>query len=202
MPSLPFSDGFVVESELLSFLFGLLSVAMLARGDGRGWPVGVANIALSGWVFWKTGLFGSALLQLYYFPTQLIGWYRWSEQDNDDLRRSRRFLSAQERLGMALGWLLATYLGGRMLAHGGGVHPELDAFVTVGSLLGQTLIVWGYVEAWPVYLAVDVVSVLLYFQAKLYFYAVMFLIFCGLAAQGWWKWTRESPAPKRNDPRP
>lgn len=191
------SDGFVAEAEFLSFVFGLISVAQLARGDGRGWPVGVVMIVLSGWVYWKTLLFGSALLQLYYLPTQLIGWYRWAKRGNADLRQSKRTMNLGQRLLLVCGWMLATLAGRWFLAGQGGVFPELDAFVTVGSLLGQTLIVWGFVEAWPIYLAVDVVSVILYLWTDLYYYAVMFLIFCGLATQGWWKWTRESSIEKR-----
>lgn len=197
MPNYTFSEGFVAEAEFVSFVFGLLSVGQLARGDGRGWPTGVVMIVLSGWVYWKTLLYGSALLQLYYLPTQLIGWYRWAKRGNADLRESKRMLNWSRRLTLFAGWLLASYGVSLFLAAQGGAHPKLDAFITVGSLLGQTLIVWGFVEAWPVYLVVDVVSVALYLWTGLDYYAVMFLVFCGLAAHGWWKWTRESSVERR-----
>ncbi len=201
MPSFAFSPAFVVEAEFLSFVLGLVSVALLARGDGRGWPIGVVMVVLSAWVYWKTSLLGSAALQLYYFPTQLLGWYRWSKQDGADLRNASRRLTKGRLLFMLACWLLLTLGASHLLAFSGGRFPEVDAFVTIGSLLGQTLIVLSFVEAWPVYLLVDVVSVALYLKTDLYFYAAMFLVFCGLAAQGWWKWTRESPLSERTEPR-
>lgn len=158
-------------------------------------------VVLSAWVYWKTSLLGSAALQLYYFPTQLLGWYRWSKRDGDDLRNSSRRLSRLWPFLIGPLWLLLSFAMSHVLSFSGGRFPEVDAFVTIGSLLGQTLIVFGFVEAWPVYVLVDVVSVALYVETGLYFYAVMFLIFCGLAVQGWWKWTRESPATERTEPR-
>ncbi len=201
MPNFTFSSGFVAEAELLSFALGLWSVALLARGDGRGWPIGVVMVVLTAWVCWKTSLLGQAALQLYYFPTQLFGWYRWTQQEGADLRASGRRLTKVWLATMLSSWLFLSLGASHVLAFSGGRFPEADAFVAIGSLLGQTLIVLSYVEAWPVYVLVDVVSVVLFLKTGLNFYALMYLIFCGLALQGWWKWTRESSREERTEPR-
>jgi nicotinamide riboside transporter PnuC len=65
----------------------------------------------------------------------------------------------------------------------------LDAFATVGSLLGQALIVAGFAECWLAYLAADVALVVVSARADLRFYLVMYLVYCGLAWNGWREWT-------------
>ncbi len=177
--------------ELLATVIGLVSVALLARGDGRGWPVGAIWAALSIWLYLLSGIYGQAALSLYFLAAQFVGWRRWWKGEERDLREVSRTLSLQGRVRLGLGWLAGTALLALALDLGASRFPALDAFATVGSLIGQALMVVGVAEAWPVYLLADLVLVALSLRADMWFYAAMYVIYCGLAWQGWRGWTRD-----------
>lgn len=188
----------VQAAEAVATVLGIFSVWLLSRGDGRGWPVGTLMVVFAGWVYWQQNIRGQAYLNIVFFVMQLIGWRRWASGSEPDMRRSSRRLTARERGILVVGWLLATLTLSELLTLHGSRFSLSDAFAVVGSLLGQALIVAGFAECWLAYLAVDVVLVALSVRADLQFYTIMYLIYCGLAWQGWRQWTRDRREGKRN----
>lgn len=177
--------------EIVTTVLGFVSVALLARGDGRGWPVGLVMVSLSGVLYAYRNIQGQAMLQLYFLVAQLVGWRRWRQAPQQDLRGRARRLSAPQRLAVVLFWLLSSWLTVHLLEANHSDYVELDALATVGSLIAQALIVAGFAENWLLYLAVDIVLVGLSLQAGMGFYAVMYAGYCVLAWYGWCEWTRD-----------
>ena len=70
----------------------------------------------------------------------------------------------------------------------GGVATWLDAFVFVGSLAAQVLMVLGYLEAWPMWVIVNVVGVVHYAQQSLWFTALFYFVLLLMAIWGWRAW--------------
>jgi nicotinamide mononucleotide transporter len=68
--------------------------------------------------------------------------------------------------------------------------PYLDALPTVGSLVGQFLLGRKLVENWPVWVAVNVVSVGLFAYKALWLTVILYVIFTVLACAGWRAWQR------------
>jgi nicotinamide mononucleotide transporter len=79
-------------------------------------------------------------------------------------------------------------VGAPVLQWIGGVATWGDAFVFVGSLAAQVLMVREYVEAWPMWVAVNVVGVVLYGSQDLYFTAIFYAVLIGMAVVGWRSW--------------
>jgi nicotinamide mononucleotide transporter len=185
--------------QLASAILSIVSIALLARGNGRGWPLGVLSALLLGWIYASERIWGQTALSGYFLLAQLLGWWRWRRGRQVDLRGEARRLGAGTSLVVVLLWFLGTPVLAWALDQGGGLHTRLDAFATVGSLLGQALMVAGFAESWLVYLGADVVLVALSCQAGLWAYALMYVIYCVLAWQGWRQWTREVCSQGRND---
>lgn len=181
----------LLSLEVISTVAGLISVALLAGGNGKGWSVGAVTIILMGWVYFARALFGSALLQVFFLGTQLVGWKRWRDGSEEDLRTRSRLLTPRMRwLSVAL-VLVTTALGTKVLEHWGGRAALWDSFVTSGSLAGQSLMVLGFGECWLWWLAVDLVYIVLMWQQGIYSYAVLYAVYCLIAVRGWREWTRE-----------
>ena len=68
--------------------------------------------------------------------------------------------------------------------------PYFNALPTVGSFIGQVLLALKFVETWPVWLAVNAVSVALYASKSLWLTAGLYVIFAALAIAGWRRWAR------------
>jgi nicotinamide mononucleotide transporter len=176
--------------EVLATLFGVVSVYLLTVGDGRGWALGGVWIVLTGYIFWTNNILGSALLQVFFLVTQIMGWWRWKTGEETDLRRSSRWLTPSQRiaglLGLVAGWGLLAW----WLRQSGGEAVWMDSFVTAGSVFAQALMVFGRRECWLLWLAVNMVYVVLSAAQSLWAFALLYLLFCGLALNGWRQWTR------------
>lgn len=193
-----FSQALVL-AEVSATLFGLLSVYLLTIGDGRGWSLGVIWIVLTGVVFASQGLFGSTLLQVAFLLFQGLGWWRWSQGAEKDLRVASRGLGRRKLAGLILFWAGCWLLTLQALSAVEGSQPLADSFCTIGSLLAQTLMVYGYRECWVVWLLVDLVYVVVCGISGLIVFAVLYLLFSLLAIHGWREWTRDRPPGKRMD---
>lgn len=177
--------------EGASTVLGLISVALLSGGNGRGWALGAVMIILMGLVYSTRALYGSAALQIFFLVTQYVGWKRWKGRDESDLTLERRKLTWRERVLLLVVCALSTWGGFWVLESLGGQAAAWDSFVTVGSLIAQTLMVWGMGECWLWWLAVDVVYVGLMWQQNLLGYTLLYAVYCVLAVHGWRKWTRD-----------
>jgi nicotinamide mononucleotide transporter len=130
--------------------------------------------------------------------------------DRDDLGRGGAGLAVAEldragRLRLiaawALGWPLLALLLARVTD---GDVPWLDAFPTVGSVIGQLLLGRKYLETWPVWIVVNLASVALFAWKALWLTALLYAVFAVLSVAGWRRWRQvmRSPAPTAAGERP
>ena len=68
--------------------------------------------------------------------------------------------------------------------------PWWDAFPTAGSLIGQWLLGRKYVENWPTWVVVNVVSVGLFVYKGLWLTTLLYGIFIVMSFIGWRAWQR------------
>jgi len=132
--------------EWLGAVLGLLAVYLLSKGDGRGWMLGAVMIVLTGVVFLAHDIRGSAALQVFFLVTQLMGWWRWKQGQEEDLRVSSRALSRPQGVALVVLCALAWFALGWALQASGGSCPWLDSFATSLSVAAQTLMVLGIRE--------------------------------------------------------
>jgi len=88
-------------------------------------------------------------------------------------------------VALALAWpATALFLG----AFTNSDVPWWDAFPTAASLVGQWLLGRKYVENWPTWVAVNVVSVGLFAYKGLWFTTALYLVFVAMSFSGWRAW--------------
>jgi hypothetical protein len=84
----------------------------------------------------------------------------------------------------------------------GGVATWGDAFMLVGSIAGQLLMVLQKIEAWPVWIVVNTVGAVLYASQGLYFTSLFYAVLILMAVAGWRAWSSRSPATTVASPAP
>jgi nicotinamide mononucleotide transporter len=72
--------------------------------------------------------------------------------------------------------------------------PYLDAFPTAFSIAGQWLLGRKYVENWPTWVLVNVVSIALFAAKGLWLTVILYALFAVMALFGWRTWARMAPA--------
>jgi nicotinamide mononucleotide transporter len=185
--------------ELLGTLSGLVSVWLATRGNILTWATGIVNEFFFFLLFYQYRLYSDMLLQVFFFILTLYGWFQWRQREAGN-EKPIRVLSGQWRLigGMVL--LLGTIGLGAVM---GRIHlwlpgwfpepaayPWADAFTTVGSVMATFLLARKRLETWWLWIAVDVVAVVVYFLKDIRFVGLEYVVFLVLASWGLYNWTK------------
>jgi nicotinamide mononucleotide transporter len=87
-----------------------------------------------------------------------------------------------------------------LVRSGSSSSPVMDAATTAYSVVGQILLNLKYVENWIIWVAVDVVYVVIYVQQKLVLTAALYALFVVLCAKGFVDWRRDAARPAGETP--
>ena len=184
---------------------GAVAVWLSARENIWSWVLGLLNVVLAFALFYQIQLYPDMFLQVFFFITNLIGLWAWTHPKsgenniNNELKISK--LSQQQWLWVGLTGLVCTIILGTFsqnLSHflptlfsKPSTFPYLDSFTTVMSIIATFLLIQKKVEAWFVWLLVDVISTYMYFIKDVKLYSLLYFVFCLVAIFGTINWTKE-----------
>ncbi len=185
--------------SLISGCLGVCSVCMAAQGNILTYVFGFAQVVTYTWLCWTQRFYAEMAINAYYFITMIYGVYVWRRRLSGQGERTvvpRRLsyptLAVLFVLTLAgawfVGWSLATWTDD--------TQPYLDAYTTVPALVAQVLMILVYREHWFIWLAVDVLSVILWLRAGDYCMAAQYTFWCANCLYGLRRWrslTSSSP---------
>lgn len=151
------------------------------------YPIGAISVAALCLLFYKSNLLSSMALQIYLFPTLALGWWWWHD---DTITRPVTFVGWRwypVYIGMTA---IVGYLCMFANTKFGGTNGGWDTTVLVLSILAQFLMDRKKLENWLIWIAVDVISVPLYWSQGLNILAIQMGLFGINAVWGlymWWK---------------
>ena len=191
------APAFTLLGSPVTLLEIVAVVLAIARGLANlrvnpvGWPLAIASSLLYALLFADSKLYGEAGLQFVFVALALWGWWQWLRGRGDDGTALRvRRLSPRGR-ALALACTLAAWpLLGTLLDRATDSDvPYFDALPTVASITGQILLGRKLVENWPVWLAVNLVSVALFAFKGLWLTVLLYALFAVLSVVGWRAWS-------------
>ena len=197
-PALRLWGGEITWLELVACVLSVWMVLCNFRVNPLGWPLAIASSALYALLFASSKLYGEAALQGVFIALAGWGWWQWLRGTTaNGAPLPVRQLSARQRWQLLAATLAAWPLLGLLLARlTDSDVPYLDALPTVGSLAGQFLLGRKWVENWPVWVAVNVVSVGLFAIKGLWLTVVLYTVFAAMALWGWRAWQALVDAPQ------
>lgn len=180
--------------EILAFGLSLAMVAANMRVKVVGWPLAIASSLLYALLFADSKLYGEASLQLFFVAVSIWGWWQWQRGTAPEGGALQvRWLSQRQRLTALVATLAAWPLLGLLLARATDSDvPYFDALPTVGSITAQLLLGRKFVENWAVWLAVNLVSVLLFAYKGLWLTTLLYALFAVLSVWGWRAWRQRA----------
>ena len=180
---MPMSAG-----DILGFVTGLLCVWLTARANIWNFPVGIANSLILGLVFLQQRLFADATLQIVFIAFSIAGWWQWVHGRH--ARESSPVFSTtlREQLALVVIGGVAALLLWRILVSLNGSAPPVDATITVLSLCAQWQLNRRQISSWGWWIAVDIISIPLYWSRGLPLIAGLYVIFLLLCVRGWLHW--------------
>ena len=177
----------------LGFATGLLCVWLTAKASPWNFPWGILNSAILGIVFLDQKLFADSALQVVFIVLSVQGWWQWSAPRRRQTIgfRTTTLREQTQLLGVAIGVALLLWL---VLVELRGSSPPLDALITALSLCAQWQLNRRQVSSWYWWIAVDLISVPLYWSRGLYLIAGLYVVFLALCVRGLrnWRQTRRT----------
>ena len=182
--------------EIVACVLAIAMVVCNMRVNPLGWPLAIVSSLLYFGLFWNSRLYGDASLQILFVVVAAWGWWQWLRGTAPDGSALRvRALSQQGRLiavaAVLVGWPL---IGWFLLRNTDTDVPWWDAFPTAASIVGQWLLGRKYIENWPTWVIVNVVSVALFAYKGLWLTVALYAVFVAMSFAGWRAWRRLAAA--------
>jgi nicotinamide mononucleotide transporter len=191
--------------EFAGVVSGGIAVWLSARANIWSWPIGAVSVVLFFFLFFQIQLYPDMFLQVFFLITNIQGWWRWThprpgeENEQSELKISRMPVrqiltwSAMGLLGtLALGTFAQNlHLWLPLVFSQPSAFPYLDSFTTVMSIVATYMMIQKRVECWYVWLLVDIILTYVYYVKGVRVVSVEYGIFCLIALQGAYLWTRE-----------
>jgi nicotinamide mononucleotide transporter len=174
------------EVSVLEFVAALTSLSAVILGTTKRritWPWWALSSVLYGVFFYQVDLFASAALQIIFVIAAIYGWFGWAPTGAEPGN-----ISGRGRRNIAVATLVSVTLLAPVLSHIGAAATWTDAFVLIGSLTAQLMMIYEKYETWIVWVIVDVVATVQYLLLGYYFTALLYGIFTAVAVVGWKRW--------------
>ncbi len=182
--------------EMAAAALGLVNIVLIARRTVLNYPFGIAMVILYGILFAQTRLYSAALLQLFFLASQVYGWWYWRRSHAGTGAVPVRRLQAAGWRRVLAGGVAGTLLLGLLMSRlTDAAAPWWDAANAAWSMVAQLLTDRRYTESWPLWVAIDALSIGLYASQGLIATAILYALFLLIALWGWWAWRRAEPQP-------
>ena len=177
--------------ELSAVLLAIAYLLFAIRQSIWCWLCAAVSTAIYVYLFMQTKLYMESLLNAFYFGMAIYGWRVWKKGSGDlaelsvsvwPLRTHIFAMAAIATLSLATGYLLARYTDA--------VYPYIDSMTTYAAVWATYLLIRKVLENWWYWLAIDLVSIVIYWSRELPFTSFLFVIYVLLIPFGLAAWTR------------
>ena len=180
--------------DITTTILGLAYILLEYRASVWMWVVGFFMQALGIVLYYQKGLYADCGMEVYYILMTIYGFYRWTTRQQGQkssaavpIRHFPRrlvlpWLAVIGVVWAAIYWLLVTFTNSNV--------PLADSFTTALSIIGIWALAHKYLEQWFIWIAVDVVTSILYFYKDIPFKAGLYALYVVIAIMGYRKWRR------------
>ena len=177
--------------DITTTLLGLLYILFEYRASVWLWFVGFLMQALGIVLYYQKGLYADCSMEFYYLSMTVYGYWKWvhgsaEKKELPITRFPRKLIIPWLVLILAVWgiiyWLLITFTNSNV--------PAADSFTTALSIVGIWALAHKYLEQWFIWIAVDVVTCVLYFYKDIPFKAGLYALYVIIAIFGYKKWKR------------
>jgi nicotinamide mononucleotide transporter len=186
-------EGGKLWIEVFGVVTGILYVILEVRQNRWLWPLGIATSATYVLVFFTEKFYADMGLQVYYVLISIYGWYFWSR---GGARENRGELPVSHLTrGMAAA-LLTIFLAAWAVMwlvldrYTDSPVPVGDSFTTALAVVATWMLTRKILEMWYLWMAANLVSILLYIYKGLYPTVILYVIYLGMSVYGYIEWKK------------
>ena len=177
--------------DIVTTVLGLAYILLEYKASPWLWLVGFVMQALGIVLYYQKGIYADCAMEFYYLLMTVYGYWRWVKGSKTKQELPIRHFPRRLILlwtGIIAGiwaviyWLLVTYTNSNV--------PLVDGFTTALSLVGIWALAHKYLEQWFIWIAVDIVTSVLYFYKDIPFKASLYALYVVIAIFGYMKWRK------------
>lgn len=179
-------------AELMGAVLGVVMVICNMRQIHWGWPLAFASSLLYVIVFADAKLYAEAALQIFFAITAIWGWLQWLRgvQANGQALTVRHLEKSVALKLVAFCAIFFPAIALFLMKFTNTDVPWADALPTVLSLAATYLLGKKYIENWPVWIVVNLISIALFAYKGLWLTVGLYVLFAIMAAIGWQAWRK------------
>ena len=175
--------------ELAANVMTAVCIFLAGRNNIHTWWTGIVASALFGVLFFNNQLYADSTLQVFFLITGVLGWIGWNAKNEPTLKITNTpkneivtyFVSAI-LVAVAYGMLLHKFTDA--------YAPFVDSAVLTLSVVGQLMLMRKRVETWLVWVAVNTISVPLFWSRELYMTSILYGFFWVNAIVSYYQWKK------------
>ncbi len=178
--------------EIFAMVTGVAYVVLEIFQKNAMWVIGILTGIACAFSFAHQQLWASMGLNIYYVVVSVIGLVRWKR---DGAEAGTGVIHLRKPSAKGLWTSLAVFVLGSavlvfvlQLLHD--QETALDAIVAVASAVATWWLTLSWKEQWLVWIAADLVSVVLCVKVGMYWMGAMYLVYAGSAIYGYFHWKR------------
>jgi len=179
--------------ELFGVVTGILYVILEVRQNKLLWPLGLITSVAYVYIFFTGKFYADMGLQVYYVLISIYGWYFWSrggakaEKGELPVARINRMQFFMLLLAFGASWAGIYYVLDR---HTDSTVPLGDSFTTALAIVATWMLTRKIIEMWFLWIIANVVSIGLYIYKGLYPTVMLYVVYAGMAAYGYFEWKK------------
>jgi nicotinamide mononucleotide transporter len=188
--------------EFFGTIFNIWSVYLVAKNKILNWPVGIMGTVLFMFLFFQINLYADFFEQIYFLITGFWGWWAWASGNKKEESGEKPVIQLSTRSKIL--WLIVitagTIIFGYVISHLNeylptlfekpASFPYLDVFTTIMSFVATILLIRKEVEAWYLWILVDVIGIGLYWVKGVHLISLLYVVFLILATKGLIEWLK------------
>ena len=181
--------------DITTTILGLAYILLEYRASIWMWAVGAVMQLLGIVLYFQKGLYADCGMEFYYLAMTAYGFWKWQTLPLKGGARESATPITHIPLRLALLWsiiflMLWALIWWLLTTFTDSTVPIADAFTTSLSLVGIWALAHKYLEQWFVWIAVDVVTCVLYFHKDIPFKASLYGLYVIIAVFGYLRWRR------------
>ena len=184
---------FALILQIVGTTLGLLYLWLEYKANIWLWIVGAIMPVVHGVLYFQSGIYADAAMQLYYVLAGVYGLVVWKRRpkksDDGHIRHTPMkwivpLVAVYAVLHIAFYFFLSECTDSRV--------PLFDSMSTALSIVAMWMLSRKLVEQWLVWLVVDMISVGLYIYKGIPITAGLYALYCILAVAGYVRWRRQA----------
>ena len=174
----------VIES--IAVIFSVIYVILVSKENIWCWAAAGISVLLYIYICFSAQLYPETGLQIFYLMMAIYGYYNWNK--NDGNLQITQWATDKHLLLILVGAIIAFLMGFYFATYTDSKMPIVDSFTTVFSTIATYMVTKKILENWLYWIAIDAISVYLYFNRELHLTSLLFIAYTIIAIIGYFTW--------------